>query len=168
MKIKISNLSEGTHHSRFSESVNSIGLESPFEGNVEVEVELKKTHNQIILDSTVFGNAVFECDRCTASFKKLLRADYRFVYLQGIEPVDSKSDNLAYLAPETDVINISNDVRDFLILAVPMKKLCSEDCKGLCYKCGKNLNEGDCACDKNVPDARWLPLMDLKNKLKTN
>jgi uncharacterized protein len=168
MKIKISGLSEGTHHFRFSESVSLVGLETPFIDNVDVEVELKKSHNQIVLDSTVFVNAEFECDRCTVHFHKLLRADYKMVYLQGVKPVESKSDSIVYLSPEADVIDISNDVRDFSMLAVPMKKLCSEDCKGLCYKCGKNLNEGTCTCDKNDTDARWLPLMELKNKLNTN
>lgn len=168
MKIKISGLSEGTHHFRFSESVSLVGLETPFIDNVDVEVELKKSHNQIVLDSTVFVNAEFECDRCTVHFHKLLRADYKMVYLQGVKPVESKSDSIVYLSPEADVIDISNDVRDFSMLAVPMKKLCSEDCKGICYKCGKNLNEGTCTCDKNDTDARWLPLMELKNKLNTN
>ncbi len=168
MKIKFSNLSEGTHNFRFSEPVKSIGLESPFEGNVEVEVELNKTHNQLILDSTVFVDAFFECDCCMTAVKKQLRADFELVYLQGIEPVESESDNIVYISPEQDVIDISNDVRDFSILAVPMKKLCSEDCKGLCSKCGKNLNEGDCSCSKDDTDIRWLPLMELKNKLNTN
>ncbi len=168
MKIKISNISEGIHHFRFSESVNSVGLESPFEGNVDVEVELRKTRNQIILDSTVFVNTGFECDRCTTHFNRLLRANYKMVYLQGVESVESGSDNIVYLSPEADVIDISNDVRDFSMLSIPMKKLCSEDCKGLCYKCGKNLNEGECTCSKDETDARWLPLMELKNKLNNN
>lgn len=168
MKIKISNLSDGTHHFKFVEPVTSIGLEIPFEGNVEIEVELKKAHNQIILDSVILADAIFECDRCTTSFDKTLNADYRMVYLLGVEPVESESDNVIYLSPEADIIDISNDVRDFSMLSLPMKRLCYEDCKGLCYKCGKNLNEGDCSCNKNETDARWLPLKELKNKLNTN
>jgi uncharacterized protein len=82
--------------------------------------------------------------------------------------VESESDNITYISSEADVIDISNDVRDFSILAVPMKKLCSDNCKGLCSKCGQNLNEGDCQCSKDETDIRWLPLMELKNKLNTN
>lgn len=168
MKIKISNLSEGTHEFRFSEPVKSIGLESPFEGKIEVEVELNKAHNQLILDSSVFVNTVFECDRCMTTANRQLRADFELVYLQGIEPVESESDNIVYISSEADAIDISKDVREFAILAVPMKKLCREDCKGLCSKCGKNLNDGDCSCSKDETDIRWLPLMELKNKLNTN
>jgi uncharacterized protein len=168
MKIKISNLSEGTHSFRFSEPVETIGLEPPFEGNVEVEVELSKTHNQLILDSSVSVHAAFECDRCTSSVKNMLHADYKVVYLLGVDPVESRSDNIVYLSSEADVIDLSGDVRDYSILAVPMKRLCREDCKGLCSKCGKNLNEGDCSCSKDETDARWQPLMELKNKLNNN
>ena len=168
MKIKISNLGEGTHEFKLSEPVNSIGLESPFLGNVEVEIEIKKSHNQIILDSKIFVDAVFECDRCTVEFRKKLCTNFEMVYLQGVEPVESKSDNISYISLETDVIDISDDVRDFSILAVPMKKLCTEECKGLCYRCGTNLNEENCTCDKNYVDARWLPLKELKNNFNTN
>lgn len=168
MKIKISNLSDGLHHFRFIEPITTVGLEIPFEGNVEVNVELKKAHNQIILDSAVLTDTKFECDRCTAYFNRTLSTNYKMVYLLGVEPVESESDNIIYLSYETDMIDISNDVRDFSILSLPMKRLCSEDCKGLCYKCGKNLNEGDCSCIKEETNTRWLPLIELKNKLKTN
>ncbi len=168
MKIKISNLSDGSHQFRFVEPVNTLGLELPFEGNIEVEVEINKIHNQLILDSSILVNTVFECDRCTALFSKALRAKYGMVYMLGVSPVETESDNIAYLSAEADSIDISEDVRDFAILAVPMKKLCSEECKGLCSKCGKNLNQGDCTCSKDETDARWLPLMELKNKLNTN
>jgi uncharacterized protein len=49
-----------------------------------------------------------------------------------------------------------------------MKKLCREDCKGLCNVCGKDLNDGDCNCDRSNADIRWLPLKELKNKLNNN
>ena len=168
MKIKISNLSEGSHNFRFVEPVKSVGLEVPFEGKIEIEVELKKTHNQIILDSSILVSTKFDCDRCAVPFSKILNVKYEMVYLLGVKTIGIESDNLTYLSPETDLIDISNDVRDFSILSVPMKKLCRDDCKGLCYKCGKNLNEGDCFCNKDETDSRWFPLIELKNKLNTN
>ncbi len=168
MKIKISNLSDGTHEFRFVEPVNSLGLETPFEGNIEVDVEISKAHNQLILDASILVNTVLECDRCTSTFSRPLRTEYEMVYMLGVEPVETESDNIAYLSAEAASIDISSDVRDFTILAVPMKKLCSEECKGLCSRCGKNLNEGKCSCGNSETDVRWLPLMELKNKLNTN
>jgi uncharacterized protein len=88
-----------------------------------------------------------------------------YLFGQDKELNDNNDANLVYLPIETDKIDISQDVRDFCIIALPMKKLCSEDCKGLCFKCGTNLNEKECSCTKEEIDIRWQPLLDLKNKL---
>ena len=79
------------------------------------------------------------------------------------EPEDEKED-IVYLHPDTDKIELDSDVRDFAILAVPMKRLCSENCKGLCPRCGENLNDGSCNCDEKIIDPRWESLQKLKTK----
>lgn len=57
------------------------------------------------------------------------------------------------------------DVDEFVysevILDLPSKHLCKDDCKGICFKCGKNLNEGDCACDTREVDPRLAKLLEL-------
>jgi uncharacterized protein len=87
--------------------------------------------------------------------------------LRSVESDESKI-NITYLSPDAAKIDITNDVRDYLILSIPMKKLCNTDCKGLCIKCGKNLNEGACECKQLEVDDRWKQLSDLKSKLNTN
>ncbi len=168
MIIKISNLSDGVHNYTFNDSVKEIGLSEPFYDNFTVDVELKKSHNQIILDSEILLKANFICDRCSNEYQSELRTNYRMVYLFGMEPNDNDAIDISYLPLEADKIDISKDVRDYSLLAIPMKKLCSEDCKGLCAKCGKDLNEGNCNCGSEEIDPRWLPLQELKNKLSTN
>jgi len=88
--------------------------------------------------------------------------------LFGDSPADSDSDNLIYLPVDADKIKLDNELRDYAILSIPMKKLCNEDCKGLCYKCGKNLNNGSCDCESAEIDSRWKPLLELKNKVNYN
>jgi len=68
----------------------------------------------------------------------------------------------------TDKIDTTNDVREFALLSVPMKKLCKENCKGLCPKCGSDLNKEKCKCITEEIDPRWKPLMNLKDKLNLN
>jgi len=65
---------------------------------------------------------------------------------------------------DTDKIDLDEYIRDYAVLAVPMKNLCSEDCKGLCPKCGKNLNEGTCNCSEENIDPRWESIQKLKTK----
>jgi DUF177 domain-containing protein len=168
MFIKISNLRDGEYLYKFNEPVEEIGLENPFYNNFKASVKLSKIHNQIILDAELSAYADLECDRCTSLYKKEIKSKYRMVYLFGNIEGEPDSLDVTYLPEDADKIKLSDDFRDYLILAVPMKKLCKEECKGLCARCGKDLNEGDCNCEKNIVDARWLPLMELKNRLNTN
>ncbi len=168
MKIKISNLSDGIHNFNFDEPAANLGLEEPFFGNINVDVELTKIHSQVVIKAKLSAQTEFECDRCTKDFKTTLTSSYKMVYMLGTEPEDTQAINLTYLPADADKIILDNDVRDYAMLAVPMKKLCTEDCKGLCVKCGKDLNEGDCGCKRDEIDDRWLPLMELKNKINNN
>lgn len=162
MIIKISNLGEGVHEYKFNENIKNIGLSEPFFGNFILNVKLVKTHNQIILDGDLRLNAKFSCDRCATSFDSVIKTGYQMVYLFGQQPRNNGSTDLTYLPADADKIDLANDVHDYSILAIPMKKLCKEDCKGLCFKCGKDLNEGDCDCVKETMDNRWKPLIENK------
>ncbi len=168
MFIKISNLRDGEYSYTFNEPIEEIELELPFYDNFTASVKVSKVHNQLILDAELSVNANFECDRCASLYKKEVKANYRMVYLFSRNGEEPDSINITYLPVDADRIVLDKDFRDYLILAVPMKKLCKDDCKGLCFKCGKDLNEGDCGCEKNQINTRWIPLTELKNKLNIN
>ncbi|MBZ0199171.1 MAG: DUF177 domain-containing protein [Ignavibacteriaceae bacterium] len=161
MIIKISNLSDGVHKFNFDESVEKIRLGEEFTGSINVDVELNKVPLQVILNVHLSVKTIFQCDRCAADYSPVLSNSYQMVYFFGKDTDGDDSLNVTYLNAEADKIDISSDVRDYSILALPMKKLCKEDCKGLCYKCGKNLNEEECGCTENI-DPRWQPLIDIK------
>ena len=63
-----------------------------------------------------------------------------------------------------DLLDIEDMVRDTLLAAQSLSNICKPDCKGLCPKCGHNLNEGDCGCDRFVPDPRMAALQQLLKK----
>jgi uncharacterized protein len=64
------------------------------------------------------------------------------------------------------VIDVDPVVREQIVLALPPYPVCGEGCKGLCSVCGANLNEGECGCDRRVPDPRWAGLEKLRQKAK--
>lgn len=70
-------------------------------------------------------------------------------------------DVVTVIRKDQDFIDISNDVREYAMLAIPMKNLCKEDCKGLCPRCGKDLNTEQCSCETEKVDPRWLALKEL-------
>lgn len=168
MIIKIAGLSEGSHSYHFNESASKLELGNPFSENITADVELNKSLNQIILSVDLKVSAVFECDRCNKVFEKQLNPVYKVIYFFGKEPENNADTNIVYLHPDTDKINIAPEIRDYALLAIPMKKLCTEECKGLCPECGTDLNESECDCIKDGTDSRWLPLMDLKKKINNN
>jgi DUF177 domain-containing protein len=170
MFIKISGLSDGVYTYKFDAPVSDVGLEGLFTGNLQVDYKLNKFNNQIVLSGNIKLQATLMCDRCLTNYDKIINANYQMVYFIGEQPDDLSKDesNISYIPVDADKIYLSNDIRDYSILSIPMKKLCKEDCKGLCQRCGMNLNEGLCSCPKEVVDERWLPLLELKRKFGNN
>ena len=164
MIIKISNLSDGSYNYEFEGEIAEIGLAEPYTGRYDTNVELSKFQDQIILNSGTNIKTKMVCDRCCEEYEQLIKSEYKIVYiLRGAEEENEPVD-IVYLNTDADKINIKDDVRDYALLAIPMKKLCNEDCKGLCYRCGKNMNVSACECNQNEIDDRWKPLTKLKKQ----
>ena len=170
IKIKVSNLSNGKYEYDFEGKIDEIDVSDPYVGDFRTKVVLTKFDNQIILDSSTDIDADLVCDRCNKEFNRVITSNYRMIYLFGQDTQNSGNEKMdvVYLHPDNDKIDLSNDVRDYSLLAIPMKKLCSEDCKGLCSKCGKNLNDGPCNCKDEETDPRWEQLKELKIKNNLN
>ena len=115
------------------------------------------------LELNVLGKTAVElsCDRCNETFVTDIDFEINEVYKK--ESADGKSDE-----DNPDVVILSGNVIDIdelaysgVYLNLPTKALCSEDCKGLCSNCGKNLNNGSCSCDDRPTDPRF----DILDKL---
>ncbi len=164
MIIKISNLSDGSYNYEFEGEVAEIGLTEPYTGRYDTNVELSKFQDQIILNSGTNIKAKMVCDRCCEEYEQVIKSEYKIVYLLRGAEEENEPVDIVYLNTDADKINIKDDVRDYALLAIPMKKLCNEDCKGLCYRCGKNMNVSACECNQNEIDDRWKPLTKLKKQ----
>ena len=163
MKINISKLSDGEHNYTFITKPSELEIdERRFNKPVYVEVTLEKSRRQIFLKANVYTVGRFQCDRCVEDFDLVLENSYRMYYVYSEE--ESKKyepDEVMVITPETNEIDISDDVRQMVLLSVPMKLLCYEECLGLCPRCGKNLNFEVCTCKVDEIDPRWAPLLKL-------
>ena len=166
IKIKVSNLSNGRFDYDFEGKASDLDIFEPYVGNFKTNVALTKFDSQIILDAETGIPANLICDRCAKEFQSVIKSNYRMVYLFRVnfDDEESEKEEVVYIHPETDKIDLDKDIRDYAVLAVPMKNLCSDDCKGLCTKCGKNLNDGNCNCTEENVDPRWEPIQKLKSK----
>lgn len=101
------------------------------------------------------------CDRCLTPTEISLPLSFdRMVYAPGIK-VDEEEEGQQFMKDYE--LDLEQLLEEELQLLWPTKVLCSEDCRGICMKCGRNLNEGDCGCDDFVPDIRFANLMDIFN-----
>ena len=102
-----------------------------------------------------------ECTRCLEPFTLPLERDMEEVFypeeLRGRVPEEDEV--VSYFTDDT--LDLGEPIRENLQLALPMKRLCQEGCRGLCPVCGHNLNEGECGCRRSEPDARWARLGEL-------
>lgn len=87
-------------------------------------------------------------------------SDYSVVYVQGGEPPAQSADqhDFQYLPPDVNIIDLGEDVRQYVILSLPLKMLCKEECAGLCPVCGGNRNRVRCTCTVEETDPRWATL----------
>jgi uncharacterized protein len=167
MKIQVGGLSEGLHSYSFRAEPVELGLERDFDEEIAVEATLEKSSGEFFLRARLAAHATWVCDRCTAEFRNTIAAGYQMYYIwAGADTGRFDPAEIQVIPPGVNTIDIGEDVRQTLLLSVPLKRICREECKGLCPHCGKNLNESTCGCTDTGPDGRWDKLKELQNNLK--
>ena len=105
-----------------------------------------------------------ECRRCLAPVSTPVAADIGALFTHDVEALEDP-DSYPVAAEATEV-DLTPAIREELLLAVPWYVLCREDCRGLCPRCGQDLNAGPCGCTA-ASDSRWQPLQALKDRLRS-
>lgn len=134
-------------------------------GNAVVDVQYYRSGVEIFLWGTVSGQAIGHCARCLESYTFDLRKDFSLVLV----PEETLPARLALTEDDLDLvyyrgeeIDVTPLVDEQIILALPTKPLCREECRGLCPQCGANLNSESCCCQPQKGDPRWAVLRQLK------
>ncbi|MDZ7359211.1 MAG: DUF177 domain-containing protein [candidate division KSB1 bacterium] len=164
MKISLASLSEGLHTFNFVERLAEFGLENHpnLNDEVKIRIDMEKRSPQYVLKSFVQIGGRFACDRCTCEVEKKLSGEGQVIYSSDQAMLElSDADEIHYLAPDAKEIDLTPDLRDTILLAIPMKLLCSEECRGLCAGCGADLNIEACRCAAPPADPRWEALRKL-------
>ena len=114
-----------------------------------------------------------ECDRCLEPVEIPVDSSFELYY----RPVEEGNNTARAVRVEEKAIDAGeaemgfyegdglelNDVlREFVLLALPMRKLCDENCKGICPVCGQNRNQNECRCQTAAGDDRWAALKELR------
>ena len=123
---------------------------------------LPQAENGALIRGTLKGSVSMPCDRCTADFA--LSIDETFDTYEQLP--DGEYDEEPRVRQESGQLqlNIGAILWEEFALAMPVKPLCSDGCKGMCPGCGKDLNTSDCDCDQDEGDERLAVFRNLKIK----
>ena len=129
----------------------------PFVERISVRGEVTNRAGVVTLSVQVSFPLRVACDRCLEEFTR--QYDYTFTHTLVRQLQDEWQD---YIQVEDGVLNLEELILSDLLLELPTKLLCKEDCKGLCPQCGCNLNHQSCDCNKAYHDPRWDVLNTLQ------
>lgn len=133
---------------------------------VQGEVTLTRTNRGILVKGTLHTEVGVTCSRCLSLFPYPLILNIEEEYFPAIDvssgaPLSLPDEPGSFTINEHHVIDLTEAARQYVLLAIPMKPLCREDCAGLCPSCGHNLNLETCDCLPQEADSRWSKLKKL-------
>jgi DUF177 domain-containing protein len=136
-----------------------------FAGPVEFSARATRTGSgEILVRGTLDAPLDQECRRCLEPVPGELSEEVTWVFLPATEPGMEDDGDTRLFDEAAAELDLSNVLREEVILAVDPYVVCRPDCKGLCPKCGVNLNVHTCNCTEEEPDPRWDALRALKEE----
>ena len=133
----------------------------------QVTARINRSGHEVRLQGTIETRAEVDCDRCLKQVPIPVEASFDVTYVPAedyaeTEAAELQAEDLAVSIYEGDAIDVDELVREQVLLALPTRALCVEDCKGLCEVCGANRNDNPCECESRNTDPRWSGLKDIR------
>jgi uncharacterized protein len=139
---------------------------------VDLRMVIHKDHDRFRLVGTVKTELELACSRCLEPFKMPVDREFDLRYLPAAaaepetddEEAEVEDDDVAITFYRDEQLDLNDLLREQFYLALPMKPLCSEDCKGICPQCGTNRNTAPCDCTPQWEDPRLAGLKTLLDR----
>lgn len=137
------------------------GASHPVTEPVEASGTVRNTAGVLVMSGSIKTCLHGVCDRCAAEFSREVEYPIQAVLVEELANEENEDEWVFPLEGES--ADLQDIVRTVFVLNMESKLLCKPDCKGLCCRCGKNLNDGPCSCQKEL-DPRFAALRQLLNK----
>ena len=136
---------------------------------VQGEVRLMRTHRGILAKGLLKTETALACSRCLTSFSFPLSLNIEEEYIPAVDvvsgtPIPPPEEPGTFTIDKNHILDLTEAIRQYALLATPLKPLCRENCAGLCRNCGSNLNLKPCDCPPQEVDSRWSELTKLLKK----
>ena len=174
MKLRVDDITAEAKEISFAEpeaEINRILEKGPlteFRINepIGVTVSYYRAGTELFFEGGLHASTTAICARCAEEFAAPSDRDFRFVLAPKAvgfgEEKDLRDEDLEFALYDGDQIDLSPLIREQFLLALPTRPLCKEDCRGLCPKCGINLNHGQCDCTVETGHPSLAALRNLK------
>ena len=130
------------------------------DGDLLLDFLISNVGDVVLLDGKIQALVIMSCSRCNTICKTFCTGDFKEkFYPFGTE--DINDDELVF---SDDIVDITEVVREALLLSLPMTTLCKEECKGLCDICGIDKNTQECSCEEQKINPRFAVLQGLLKK----
>ena len=133
----------------------------------EGEAELVTgSRDEIRAHGHVFVRIESECDRCLELAELAVDSDFELYYRPVVDgfgeekAIDPGEAEMGFY--EGEGLELGDVLREYILLALPMQRLCQQDCQGICPQCGQNRNQNQCGCHAEMLDDRWAALKKIQ------
>ncbi len=173
MRIEVEELTEAGQAFAHTYAPGELSLEDEYVHLAEgaaVEGRASRKNEEVRLRGKIRARVEATCDRCLRSLAVPIEVDFDTIYVPlaseaGMtENVELQAEDLRSTVYEGDAVEVDELVREQILLALPTRLLCDEECKGLCPRCGADLNSQACSCEQHEVDPRWAGLAALKKE----
>lgn len=176
MKVRLDHIRDVTRELSFSEPIESFPVlvamvtsgECVFDGPVQVALTAGREMDHYRVEGTVSVPLRQTCSRCLVSFDQQLSSRFTIFFREGTpqegdeEEVELSEQDLISAVFSGEEIDLLPEIGEQVALAVPLKPLCSEQCKGLCPVCGVDRNTTACDCSQEPVNLKFAALKDFK------
>ena len=134
---------------------------------IQGKCNLMRLHNGVLVKCALNTEVELTCSRCLKKYRHPLKIKIEEEFMPTVDAITGASlpepeEPGAFTIDEQHILDLTEAVRQYSVMNIPIKALCKKDCAGICPTCGKNLNEGKCNCPEDNTDPRWSKLAELK------
>jgi uncharacterized protein len=171
MRIEVDRLDETGESFAHTYGPEELSLEDEYtslKGETRVSGHAARKRDEVSVRGNINGTVEVACDRCAAPVAATVEVEFNTAFIPRekaaavTENVELQEEDLAFSFYEGGAVDMDELVREQILLALPTRQLCREECRGLCPVCGKDLNVAECSCQQGEIDPRWAALADLK------
>ena len=162
MKLYRTELEAGLYNKLIDLSPESLRL-SHVAKKIQCELSNENSSSGFRIYGKIDSTINVSCDRCLKDYQDDLSSKLNIILTNNEEIIKEMNSDVMIFNNSDDFIDISDILRDIILLDEPIKKLCNSNCKGLCSNCGLNLNEKHCDCKKFESNESLKELENLIN-----